>query len=375
MRLGGWVQTLIAGGTRMTHISKIAESCSEIARAFALAIVCAIGLAGNNMSACAAEMSAAAKAVVDYDKAFTTPTKKYRIAYLTECVDNPYCLARLEGLKAAAKKYGFEFKIFDANFSPATQAKVVENAVTEGFEGYLFGPAAAQPGCGLYNRLLKPTGKPVVSIDIAMCGDPDYTPGLAATLTMQGPYHFDNMLDNAFASCKGECKVAAVGGFVGSDLFTYWENAIKKAAAKYPNVKVVVDEPANFDPRIALKKIQDALLAHPDINIVISSWDDMSRGVEQAVIAAGKTPGKDVSIFSGGATKVGVDKVKSGKWASTMAYLPYHEAYYGAVALMMALDGKPINAYIDEELLPEIVNTTGTVFISKANVDKYQPVY
>jgi ABC-type sugar transport system substrate-binding protein len=320
-------------------------------------------------------MSAASKAVVEYDKAFTAPVKKYRIAYLTECVDNPYCLARLEGLKAAAKKYGFEFKIFDANFSPATQAKVVENAVTEGFEGYLFGPAAAQPGCGLYNRLLKPTGKPVVSIDIAMCGDPDYTPGLAATLTMQGPYHFDNMLDNAFASCKGECKVAAVGGFVGSDLFTYWENAIKKAAAKYPNVKVVVDEPANFDPRIALKKIQDALLAHPDINIVISSWDDMSRGVEQAVIAAGKTPGKDINIFSGGATKVGVDKVKSGKWASTMAYLPYHEAYYGAVALMMALDGKPINAYIDEELLPEIVNTTGTVFISKANVDKYQPVY
>jgi galactofuranose transport system substrate-binding protein len=359
----------------MTHRLKIAEACSGIARAFALAIVCAIGMAGSNINAGALEMSPAAKAVVDYDKAFTAPTKKYRIAYLTECVDNPYCLARLEGLKAAAKKYGFEFKIFDANFSPATQAKVVENAVTEGFEGYLFGPAAAQPGCGLYNRLLKPTGKPVVSIDIAMCGDPDYTPGLAATLTMQGPYHFDNMLDNAFASCKGECKVAAVGGFVGSDLFTYWEGAIKKAAAKYPNVKVVVDEPANFDPRIALKKIQDALLAHPDINIVISSWDDMSRGVEQAVIAAGKTPGKDVNIFSGGATKVGVDKVKSGKWASTMAYLPYQEAYYGAVALMMALDGKPINAHIDEELLPEIVNTTGTVFISKANVDKYQPVY
>ncbi|HXQ06799.1 MAG TPA: sugar ABC transporter substrate-binding protein [Bradyrhizobium sp.] len=359
----------------MSHPLTIAASCSGIARAFAVALVFVAGLAGSNIKASAVEMSPAAKAVVDYDKAFTTPTKKYRIAYLTECVDNPYCLARLEGLKAAAKKYGFDFKIFDANFSPATQAKVVENAVTEGFEGYLFGPAAAQPGCGLYNRLLKPTGKPVVSIDIAMCGDPDYTPGLAATLTMQGPYHFDNMLDNAFASCKGNCEVAAVGGFVGSDLFTYWENAIKKAAAKYPNVKVVVDEPANFDPRIALKKIQDALLAHPHINIVISSWDDMSRGVEQAVVAAGKTPGKDISIFSGGATKVGVEKVKSGKWASTMAYLPYQEAYYGAAALMMALDGKPINAYIDEELLPEIVNSTGTGFISKANADKYKPVY
>jgi galactofuranose transport system substrate-binding protein len=346
----------------------------SLAMAMALAIGAALTFAPVHQAA-AVEMSPAAKAVVDYDKSGDKPSKKYRIAYLTECVDNPYCLARLAGLKAAAAKYGFEFKIFDANFSPATQAKVVENAVTEGFDGYLFGPAAAQPGCGLYNRLLKPTGKPIVSIDIAMCGDPDYTPGLAATLTMQGPAHFNDAIDTAFASCSGNCSVAAVGGFVGSDLFTYWENAIKTAAKKYPNVKVVVDEPANFDPRIALTKIQSALLAHPDISIIISSWDDMSRGVEQAVIAAGKTPGKDVKIFSGGATKVGVAKVKAGTWAQTTAYLPYQEAYYGSAALMMALEGKPINAYIDEALLPEIVNTTGTIFITKANVEKYEPVY
>jgi len=148
------------------------------------AAVGAVLVAAPAGKAAAVEMSPAAKAVVDYDKSGEKPSKKYRIAYLTECVDNPYCLARLAGLAAAAK-YGFELKIFDANFSPATQAKVVENAVTEGFDGYLFGPAAAQPGCGLYNRLLKPTGKPIVSIDIAMCCDPDYTPGLAATLTMQ----------------------------------------------------------------------------------------------------------------------------------------------------------------------------------------------
>jgi galactofuranose transport system substrate-binding protein len=346
----------------------------SLAIATALAIGTALAFAPVH-KAIAVEMSPAAKAVVDYDKSGDKPSKNYRIAYLTECVDNPYCLARLAGLKAAAAKYGFEFKIFDANFSPATQAKVVENAVTEGFDGYLFGPAAAQPGCGLYNRLLKPTGKPIVSIDIAMCGDADYTPGLAATLTMQGPAHFNEAIDTAFASCTGACSVAAVGGFVGSDLFTYWENAIKVGAQKYPNVKVVVDEPANFDPRIALAKIQSALLAHPDINIIISSWDDMSRGVEQAVIAAGKTPGKDVKIFSGGATKVGVGKVKAGTWAQTTAYLPYQEAYYGSAALIMALEGKPINAYIDEALLPEIVNTTGTIFITKANVDKYEPVY
>jgi galactofuranose transport system substrate-binding protein len=110
----------------------------------------------------------------------------------------------------------------------------------------------------------------------------------------------------------------------------------------------VVDEPANFDPRMALKKIQDALLAHPDITVVLSSWDDMSRGVEQAIRAAGKQPGTEVRIYSGGATKLGVDKVKAGIFNATTAYLPYEEAYYGSVALIMALEGKPVNAYIDE---------------------------
>lgn len=183
------------------------------------------------------------------------------------------------------------------------------------------------------------------------------------------------ILSTTFKSCTTPCKVAAVGGFVGSDLFTYWEGAIKAGIKKYPNVTVVVDEPANFDPRMALKKIQDALLAHPDITVVLSSWDDMSRGVEQAIRAAGKQPGTDVRIYSGGATKLGVDKVKAGIFNATTAYLPYEEAYYGSVALIMALEGKPVNAYIDEALLPKVVDTTGTIIIEKSNADKYTPNY
>ncbi len=353
----------------------IADICHSTRRILRLALLAAPLLAGLGSGPASAATSPAAAAVIAYDQSGVMPPKKYRIGYLTECVDNPYCLARLDGLKAAAQKYGFEFKIFDANFSPATQAKVVENAVTEGFDGYLFGPAAAKPACNLWNRLLKPTGKPVVSIDIAMCGDADYTPGLAATFTMQGPAHFTDSIDNAFKSCTTPCKVAAVGGFVGSDLFTYWEGAIQRGLKKYPNVSVVVDEPANFDPRTALKKIQDALLAHPDITVVVSAWDDMSRGVEQAVLAAGKAPGTDVRIYSGGATKLGLEKVKAGIFNATTAYLPYEEAYYGAVALMMALDGKPVNAYIDEALLPKVVDTTGTIIIDKGNADKYTPNY
>lgn len=290
---------------------------SEYARAWLVVVAVAslfvaqgCGSASPSSSATAAPATAAVispttatSKVIAFDKAAAKPTKKYRIAYLAECTSNAYCQARLKGVEAAAKKYGFEFKVFDANFSPQTQLQRVQDAVAQGFDGYLFAPAAAAPGCTMWRSMLKPTGKPVVSVDIPMCGDADYTPGLAATVTMVTQSYFDADVDYAFSSCRTPCQVAAVGGFTGSDLFTIWERAIAQAKAKYPNVKVVTDQPANFDPRVALRVVGDALRAHPNLNMVISPWDDMTRGAEQAIAAAGKMPGKDVRIYSTGGRK------------------------------------------------------------------------
>jgi galactofuranose transport system substrate-binding protein len=312
--------------------------------------------------------------VLAFDKSGAKPRTKYRIAYLAECTSNPYCRARLAGLKAAAQKYGFEFKVFDANFNPTTQLQLVQDAVARGYDGYLFAPTAEAPGCSMWQRYLRPTGKPVVTIDIPMCGNADYTPGVAATVTMVRQAFFDAHVENAFKTCTQPCKVAAIGGFTGSDLFTIWERAIKRAAAKYPKVDVVSDQPGNFDPRVALRVIGDVLQAHPDLNMVISPWDDMTRGAEQAIVAAGKKPGKDVRIYTTGATKDAVAKVKSGIYDETSIFLPYEESYYGAVALIMALEGKPVNGYVNEAELPAVTKL-GTIFITKQNADQFKPKY
>src|SRR5580693_8733951 len=53
--------------------------------------------------------------IIAFEKSGTMPSKHYKIAYVTECVTNAYCEARMKGLEEAAKKYGFEFKTFDSN--------------------------------------------------------------------------------------------------------------------------------------------------------------------------------------------------------------------------------------------------------------------
>ena len=341
--------------------------------AFVLGLVAVIGVLAEPAEA--GSISEPTQKVLDYDAKGVTPSKNYRIAYLTECGQNPYCSARRAGLEAAAQKYGFTYKRFAANFNPVEQLKMVQNAITEGFDGYLFAPAATAPGCSMWKRHLEPLDEPVVSLDLPMCKDPNYTPGLAATVTMHRQVYYNAHVDFAFESCTEPCEVAAVGGFVGSDLFGFWENAIEQGKAKYPNANVVVDEPGNFDPRVALEKIQNALLAHPDITVVLSSWDDMSRGVEQAIEAAGKRPGIDVRIYSIGATKDGVRKVKAGIYNETTVLLPWEESYYAAVALIAALEGEPVNGYVNEAEMPAVTEGPGTIIITKENADTITPNY
>jgi ABC-type sugar transport system substrate-binding protein len=347
---------------------------------FALGVACALAFGAASQVIAAAdstppeESRANANAVVAYDKAGAATAKSYTIAYLTECVDNPYCVARLKGIEDASAKYEVTMKVFDSKWSLIAQQRTTEIAVSQGvFDGYIFGPLAPTPSCKLWQRLLVPTGKPVVTVTVPMCGDADHTAGLAATFTQQGAVHYQELVDYAFASCDQECFVLAVGGFIGSQLQNYWEGAVQNGLDKYPNAKLVVQEAANFDPRAAYKKTQDALTAHPEIDVVVSNWDDMSRGIEQAIKASGRSPGKDIRIYSAGANSGSVEKIKSGAMNASLALLPYDEGYFATVALIMAMEGKPIDGYVDESWLPQVMESTQTPLITPENVNKWKP--
>jgi|GEM_PF-1237100 len=299
-----------------------------------------------------------------------------KVAYLTECAAaNAYCQARLRGAQDAGKKLGMNVTVFDANFDTTTQLQQVQDAIQRGFDGYILSPVADSPGCSNFD-LLKATGKPVSTINSPMCGNADYTEGTAGFVGMQTTGYFKEHLANAFKSCSAACNVVAVGGFVGSDLFTRWETALKEAAKEYPNVRIVADQPGNFDPAKALGVVQDAMSANARVDLVVSSWDDMTRGVEQAVRDAGKKPGTDVRIYSVGGTAAGIAKVTEGAWTSTSVLLPYQEAYYGVAQLAKALTtGRDTPGFTYLAQAPTIKDGPGSIFITAANAGKFKAEY
>jgi ABC-type sugar transport system substrate-binding protein len=81
-----------------------------------------------------------------------------------------------------------------------------------------------------------------------------------------------------------------------------------------------------------------------------------------------------VRIYSTGATKVGVQRVERGAWNETTIFLPFEESYYAAVALIMALEGKPVNAYVNEAEMPPVTDL-GSLYVTKQNAAQFRPSY
>ncbi len=303
------------------------------------------------------------------------PPNHPKVAFIEACTSNTYCQAGLQGAKDAATKFGMEMKLYDSNFSSDTELKNAQDAVQQGFAGYVFAPLTQAGGCSVLKQL-KATGKPVVNDNSPMCGNADYTPGTTGFVAVQTAAYFQRHFEYAFKSCTSTCEALVVDAPITSDLYKLWESALAVAKTKYPNVKVVVDRPTDFVPAKTLQVTQDALQTHPNISMVVSPWDDATRGAEQAIVAAGKKPGTDIRIYSMGATKDGLAKVVAGTWTETTIFLPYEESYYAFAQLARKLaTGKDTPGYTDLAGAPSVVDGPGDIYITKDNANKFHPKY
>jgi ABC-type sugar transport system substrate-binding protein len=325
-------------------------------------------------SASASDTGDAMQQLVAFDKLGKKLPKKLKIAYLAECVSaNSYCQARLTGIQKAADAYGFTFKTYDPNFTPDTQLREVQDAIAVGYDGYIFMPVNGTEGCSAF-RLLKATGKPIANGNSPMCGNADYTAGTVGFVGQQTTQDFTTWADKIFDACTAKCNVIAAGGFIGSDLYTRWEDGITAALKTHPNVKVVINQPGSFDASKTLALVSAGLTAHPDVSIVIVHDPDQTKGAASAITSAGKKLGTDIKLYPFTANKYAVSQIVAGNWAGAYAVPPIEESYYSAVALMRSLiDGKTTTGWAKLSETPRVADGPGQAFLDSSDAAKYDP--
>jgi ABC-type sugar transport system substrate-binding protein len=129
---------------------------------------------------------------------------------------------------------------------------------------------------------------------------------------------------------KGEVKgeVANLQGLLGQGLNTDRSGGFTDVMAQYPGVKVVAQEPTNWDPTKAVSITENWMTAYPNLDLIYGNSDSLTVPAATVVDRAGK---KDqVMLVSVDGTEPGLEAVRDGVMKSTVLLAPQYSGFWKA---------------------------------------------
>lgn len=269
---------------------------SKIART-ALALVCSVTLMAG-MGACGVGGSAAGG-----DK----------VSILISTLNNPFFVDLRDGAQQEAKKLGINLQVSDAQNDSTTQQNQAQNAQSQGAKAVIINPVDSDAAAPAVASLLG-AKVPVVSVDRSVTGE-DVNAHIAS----------DNVAGGAQAARElakglgGKGKVIILQGTPGAASTRDRGKGFKDEIKKYPGIKVVAEQTANFDRAEALNVTSNLMQSNPDAVGLYAENDEMALGAVQAL---GSKAGKDVKVFGFDGTDDGLKAVRKGTMLGTIAQQP-----------------------------------------------------
>ncbi|MDR3587072.1 MAG: substrate-binding domain-containing protein [Desulfosporosinus sp.] len=287
----------------------------------------------------------------DKTSSATPPAKKVKVGLSMNTLNNPFFVAVKEGAEAEAKAAGIELVVTDAQNNPGQQLSDVENLIQQKPDILILDPAdsdAIAEGVKKAN-----TAKiPVFTIDRQANG--------GEVLTHIG---FDAIKSGTIAgealakALNGKGNVVEIQGIMGTNVAQDRSKGFNLAMAKYPDIKIVAKQTANFDRGQALNVMENILQANPVIDGVYAANDEMAMGALAAMDSSGRT--SKIKLIGCDAIDPAIAAIKAGKMAATIAEPPY---FLGKEAIKTA-------EKISKGEKVEKTVILGSTLVTKDNVD------
>ena len=273
----------------------------------------ASGSGGQQQVASGGSSSAAAGAGCTYTK-YGAPKIDLKTATVgfsqSEATSNPFRATETKSITARGHR-GWACKLIqrNANGNISQQNTDIENMIAQGAKVLIVAPENA----GVAPSLAQAKAKhiPVLTIDRTVNGTAcsDFIGFIGSNFLGQAKIAADDL----GKALNGKGNVVVLQGTSGNNVAADRTNGFnQELKAKYPNIKIVASQTANFDQATGQKVMAQLLQSHPDITGLYAENDTMALGAIQAMRAAGKKPGKDIKIVSIDGTRDAVKDVVSG---------------------------------------------------------------
>lgn len=289
--------------------------------------------------ATAAPTSAAKKAVV----------VGYSAAGLIDAVQ----IAWSEGLKGVIEQAGGKVITVDSQNKIAKQVSDIEDLLAQHIDYLVINPvdeAGIVPAIEAANK----AGVPVITIDRAAAGG-----NVSTHIT------FDNYKAGYDAGVfiakqhNGKGKVAQLEGMAGTSVARERGQGFKDAIAKYPDMQIVFDKPADWDTNKGLAATEDMLTSNPDIVGIWAHSDSMIMGAVQALKTAGKL--SQVTTVGMGMYGGGPESIQAGELTASWELFPDGLGKIAGQTVLKLANGQSVDK----------VFNTSMVFVTKENVGLY----
>ena len=217
-----------------------------------------------------------------------------RIAVVVSTLNNPWFVVLAETAKARAIELGYDAVIFDSQNDPAKEAAHFENIIASRYSAILFNPTDADGSVSNVKRA-KDRNIPVFCMDREINNSE-----VAVAQILSDNYGGCIELGQYFVKTVGkEGKYAELLGLVGDNNTWNRSEGFHSVVDRYKGLKMVAQQPADFDRAKAMEATESILQANPDIIAIFCGNDAMAMGAYQAVLAAGKLDQIKVFGFDG----------------------------------------------------------------------------
>lgn len=345
-------------------------AASGVALALALAACGSSGSASSSSSAPAASEAAAPSEAASPAASSQSPALGKKIAYLSASSANTWLQASKAAMEQVGADAGLELVEFDAQFTPGTQAKQIQDVIASGeYAGIVI---AGIDGAALIPDLeaAQGAGLQVVMLNQVIgekldTADPQFA-GAAASVLVPPLQSGKLMGQLTVQACEGvsPCNVVYFYGLKGTPIDTALKQGFDEVTASNPDITVVAEAEGQYlGPDVALAAMQDVMQKEKSINVVVGP-DQAMQGVELALADAGTLD--QTKIIGLGGSEAALTALASGKWFGDVYGAPFTEGELAMKAMVAALSDGTVTGGIDP--LQEFPNGG---LITAANVADY----
>ena len=258
----------------------------------------------------------------------------YKVGFSQTEMNNPWRLAQTQSMKDEAAKLGWQIVFTDAASSAAKQVADVDSMIAQRVDVIFLSPREEK---ALIPAVMKAkrAGIPVFLIDrdvdesIAKPGR-DFVSFIGSDFVLEGHRAGDWMVK----ATNGQAKIIELQGTLGSSPANDRKKGFAQAIAGHPGMQIIASQTGDFTRDGGRRTMETLLQAHPEATAVYAHNDEMAIGAIAALEAAGRHPGKDITIVSIDGEKDGLQAVADGKMGATVECNPRFgpAAYAAAVA-------------------------------------------